>query len=397
MVAIADLPEFRREVAEFIESALPARLKGRPSALGAFDRYAVSGSDPETSAAIREWRGLLRAKGWLTPAWPAEHGGAGLTSAQQFVLNDELIKHSAPRLFDMGTAMIGPTLIFHGTAEQKERFLPGILEGEDDWCELFSEPGAGSDLASLQCRALRDGDEYVVNGQKIWTSGAGEADLGLLLARTAPEAPKHRGISMFVLDMHAPGVTVRPLVNLTGVSGEFNEIFLEDVHVPAKDMIGEENRGWYYVMTTLDVERSAVSQVAGIERTFQVMIDLARSPEFAPLPSPVRWELANRAIEVEVLRGLSRGVAAIQFRGNVPNHESAVLKLYHTELAVRLASTCMKLLGTRGMLYRGEERAPLSGMGPHEYLYAASRTIQVGTSEVQRNIIATRGLGLPRG
>jgi alkylation response protein AidB-like acyl-CoA dehydrogenase len=398
MAAIKDLTEFRSEVVQFIERELPNPLKDVPAIRGAFDPERIGLAeepDPRVRKARSQWREALRRKGWLAPAWPVEYGGGGLTSAHQFVLAQEFIKHNAPRIFDMGLAMVGPTIISHGTDEQKKRMIPPILYGEDRWCELFSEPGAGSDLGGLQCKAVRDGDEYVVNGQKIWTSGAGEAKWGLIMTRTNPAAPKHRGISMLRVDMHNPGVTVRRIQNLTG--HEFNEVFFEDVRIPADDLIGEDGRGFYYLMSLLDTERSAISQVTTIERTFDSLLELARSLKHPPISSAARTDLVNRAIEVEVLRGLSEGAAEVQFRGRKPEHEAAVLKLYHTELAQRLAGTGMKLIGTHGLLTRGEKRAPFEGMVGLEYLYASTLTIQVGTSEIQRNIIATRGLGLPRG
>jgi alkylation response protein AidB-like acyl-CoA dehydrogenase len=393
--AARDLEAFRSQVAEFIEAELPHPLQSRPAIGGAYDPPSDEPS-AEEQAARAEWRAALQRKGWLTPAWPTEYGGGGLSAAEQFVLREELIKHNAPRFFDMGLAMVGPTIIFHGTDEQKKRLIPPILSGEANWCELFSEPGSGSDLASLQCRAVREGDAYVVNGQKVWTSGAERADLGLLMARTDLDAPKHKGITMLVVDMHDPGVTVRTIPNLADATHKFNEVFFDNVRIPIEHRVGDENRGWYYLMTLLDTERSAISQVAAIERTLESLLDLARSPEHQPLSHETRLELADRAIEVEVLRGLSQGVASIQARGEVPSHESAVLKLFHTELSQRLASTAMKIAGTSGLLGRSASEAPLNGLVGEYYLYASTLTIQVGTSEVQRNIIATRGLGLPR-
>lgn len=392
-----ELVEFRSAVVRFIEKELPAALKNVPSIRGAFDpeQIGLEESDPQIRKARAEWREALRKKGWLAPSWPVEFGGGGLGSAHQFILSDELIKHNAPRFFDMGLAMVGPTIISYGTEEQKKRMIPPILSGEDEWCELFSEPAAGSDLAGLQCRAVRDGDQYIVNGQKIWTTYANRANWGLLMARTDPHEPKHRGISMMRVDLRHPGVTVRRIQNLT--DHEFNEVFFEDVPVPANDVIGEEGRGFYYLMSLLDTERSAISQVASIERTLDSLFALARSPEQLPLSNAVRTDLINRAIEVEVLRGLSQGVAELEFRGRIPNHQVSVLKLYHTELAQRLAATAMKLIGTYGLLFAGEKRAALEGRVPLQYLWASTLTLQVGTSEIQRNIIATRGLGLPKG
>ena len=397
MAAREELNQLRSEVAKFIESELPDDLKNVSTVRSAFDEDAgVSDwAAPSLKEARTKWREALRDKGWLAPAWPVKYGGAGLSPAHQFVLIDEFIKHNAPRFFDMGLAMIGPTIISHGKEEQKQRMLPPILSGEDEWCELFSEPGAGSDLAGLSCRAVPDGDEYIVNGQKMWTSLANRAKWGLLMARTDPEAPKHRGISMMRVSMKAAGVTVRRINNLT--DHPFNEVFFEDVRVPVNDVIGEAGMGFYYLMSLLDTERSAISQVATIERTLDALFELGRSPKLPPLSKAARTELVNRAIEVEVLRGLSQGVAELQFSGKTPTHQASVLKLYHTELAQRIAATGMKMIETHGLLFRGEKQAPLDGMIAQQYLYASTLTLQVGTSEIQRNIIATRGLGLPRG
>jgi len=395
MTAREELQQFRAEVVKFIATELPEALRKIPTIRSAFDENADSErQDQSVRRAKSEWREALRKKGWLAPAWPINYGGGGLSPAHQFILIDEFIKHNAPRFFDMGLGMVGPTIISHATKEQKERMLPPILSGEDEWCELFSEPAAGSDLAGLRCRAVKDGDEYIVNGQKIWTTYANRANWGLLMARTNPDAPRHRGISMLRVAMHAPGVSVRRIQNLT--DHEFNEVFFEDVRVPVNDLIGEEGRGFYYLMNLLDTERSAVSQVATIERTLDSLFQLARSPKLPPLSSAARTELVNRAIEVEVLRGLSQGVAELQFQGKTAAHQASVLKLYHTELAQRIAATGMKMIETHGLLFRGEKRAPLEGMIAQHYLYASTLTLQVGTSEIQRNIIATRGLGLPR-
>ncbi len=397
MPAREELDQFRSEVVKFVESELPEELRNVATIRSAFEENpgASDHAEPSLQKAKEKWREALRQKGWLAPAWPVKHGGGGLSPAHQFILNDEFIRHNAPRFFDMGLGMIGPTIISHGTEEQKSRMLPPILTGEDKWCELFSEPSAGSDLAGMKCRAVRKGDEYVVNGQKVWTTYANRSDYGLVMARTDPDTPKHRGISMFRVNLRAPGVTVRLIQNLT--NHEFNEVFFEDVHVPANDLIGEENRGFYYLMNLLDTERSAISQVASIERTLDSLFQLARSPKLPPLTKGARTELVNRAIEVEVLRGLSQGVANLQFRGKPLAHHGSVLKLYHTELAQRIASTAMKMIETHGLLFRGEKRAPFDGMIAQHYLYASTLTVQVGTSEIQRNIIATRGLGLQRG
>lgn len=396
-----ELESFRAEVRSFIEENLPALFRDGRSIRGAYD---VRGQGADRShgpssaekEAYRTWRDALRDKGWLAPAWPTEYGQAELDLAHQYILNQEMINHSAPRTVNMGLSMIGPTIMATGTEDQKRRMIPPILDGEVSWCELFSEPGAGSDLGSLQTKALREGDHYVVNGQKIWTSEAPYADYGLLMARTDPNAPKHKGISMFRVDMKAPGVTVRPIMSMNGTSEEFNEVFFEDVTIPAEDLIGEENQGWYALMGLLNTERSAISTVKHIERTFESVLQMARDPQYLPLSEETRTDLANRKIELEVLRALSDLVARKQLEGSDLANEASILKLYHTELAQRLAGTAIKVAGQDGLLRHGEEAAPLNGLVGDHYLYATTLTIQVGTSEVQRNIIAMRGLGLPR-
>ncbi|HEY8491273.1 MAG TPA: acyl-CoA dehydrogenase family protein [Dehalococcoidia bacterium] len=398
-----DSPEdaaFRQEVRDFIQRELPDEIRRRDVEWGAFN--AGGGRWAGVSEAARRWRAKLAERGWIAPAWPKEYGGAGLTVMQQFIFNEEMALHRAPAGGGIGVGWAGPTIIVYGTEEQKRRFLPPILRGETIWCQGFSEPGAGSDLAALQTRAVRDGDEYVINGQKIWTSGAHVADWMILLARTDPNAPKHRGISYFLVDMKSPGITVRPLVNMAG-SHDFNEVFFEDVRVPKENLVGEENRGWYVGTTTLDFERSniatSVSQLlivgdlAAFAREHRgqgwVTVDRDRA---------VRYELADRAVETEVARVMSYRVISMQARGMVPNHEASVAKLYTSELDQRIAATGMKLVGLYGQLGTRDDRwAPLRGKITRMYLYAVSSTIGGGTSEIQRNIIAMRGLGLPRG
>ncbi|GIW13674.1 MAG: hypothetical protein KatS3mg062_1113 [Tepidiforma sp.] len=217
----------------------------------------------------------LAAKGWLTMSWPPEYGGQGAPHMRQLVYNEEMAYHRAPGQ-TMGADRVGPTLILFGTEEQKARFLPAIVRDEITWCQGFSEPGSGSDLASLQTRAVRDGDSWVINGQKIWTSNAQRADYMILLARTDPDAPKHRGITYFLVDMKLPGITVRPLVQMTGQAG-FNEVFFDDVRVPADMVVGEVNRGWYVSTATLDFERSGIGRVIGGLRTFEEVVAYAKS------------------------------------------------------------------------------------------------------------------------
>ncbi len=247
---------FRNEVRGFLDSEYPTEMSAGRTEWGLFNASGMRGK--EYYDFFRDWTTKLNTRGWGAPAWPKEHGGGGLGVKEQFILSEEFAWKRAPRPGGIGHGWAGPTIMVYGTEEQKQRYLPRIISGEDQWCQLFSEPGAGSDLASLQTRAVRDGDDYVVNGQKIWTSGAHRSDMGILIARTDPDAPKHRGISYFLVDMKTPGISVRPLVNMLN-SHEFNEVYFEDVRIPAGSLLGEENRGWYLAATTLDFERSGIA------------------------------------------------------------------------------------------------------------------------------------------
>jgi alkylation response protein AidB-like acyl-CoA dehydrogenase len=294
--------------------------------------------------------------------------------------------------------MVGPTIITHGTPDQKQEHLSRILSGEVQWCQGFSEPGSGSDLASLQTRAVKDGDDYVINGQKIWTSGAQYAHWMFMMARTDPEAPKHKGISYFLVDMKAPGVEVRPLTNLAN-QDMFSEVFFQDVRVPAKNIVGELNRGWYVGTTTLDFERSSIGSAVGIRLQLDELVKYARENEAAGISrtgymSSLKTELADRYIEANVARMMSYRVVTMQAKGLIPNHEASMTKLFASELGQRIARTGVKVLGLYGQLYG--ENAPMRGRYESSYMTSLSSTIAGGTSEIQRNIIATRGLGLPR-
>jgi len=351
---------------------------------------------PTPGPALDRYRKALAERGWIAPAWPKEYGGAGLTPIEQFVLNEEFAEASAPSLGGLGVMMLGPTLIAHGTEEQKRQHLPRILDGSVQWCQGYSEPGSGSDLASLQTRAVRDGDEFVINGQKIWTSGAHQADWMFCLVRTDPDAPKHRGITYLLIDMKTPGITVRPLVNMAG-SHDFNEVFFEDVRVPVTNAVGEINRGWYVGTTTLDFERSSIGNAVGQQQAVERGVRWLREhrDEIAPVDyESVRLQWADRSIETTVARQLAYRIISMQAAGQIPNSEASIAKLFNTELSQRIARTELKMLGLWGGIT--DERAPLHGFAATNYLFSVSMTIAGGTSEIQRNIIATRGLGLPR-
>jgi alkylation response protein AidB-like acyl-CoA dehydrogenase len=404
-----DSPEesaFRNEVRRFIAAEKPKGF-GEPGgpAAGADDDRLRGGVD--RFGVYRDWTKKLAKKGWIAPAWPEEYGGAGMTVMQQFIFNEELAMARVPRPGGIGVGFAGPTVITYGNDEQKQQHLPGILSGDDVWCQGFSEPEAGSDLASLRTRAEKDGDDYIINGQKIWTTGAQFAHRMILLARTDPEAPKHKGISYFLLDMKSPGVTIRPLVNMGG-SPAFSEVFFDNVRVPNRDLLGEENRGWYVAATTLDFERSSIGNAIAQVNQVDDLIKFVREDKGgrARTHATVKLELAERTLEAETARLLSYRVIAMQNRGLVPNHEASAAKLYSSELAQRIAGTGIKVVGMYGLLDRNSKaaaeaatnrHAPNRGRLMRAYLNAVSATIAGGTGEIQRGIIAHRGLGLPRG
>jgi alkylation response protein AidB-like acyl-CoA dehydrogenase len=385
----ADVEAFRTEVRSFIKAELPPEEERAQRGMeGGFKSYR------EEYDYTMGFQKKLAARDWLAMAWPKEYGGGGASHMRQLVYNEEMAYHGAPSM-NMGIAWVGPSLMLYGTEEQKRDFIPRITGADDWWCTLYSEPGAGSDLAALQTRAVRDGDDYVINGQKIWTSGGHLADWGWLAARTDPDAPKHKGITMFMLNMRTPGITVRPLINIANRHG-FNEVFFEDVRVPAKQVVGEVNRGWYHMAVALDFERSGIGAYAGGRRTVERLMETARAhPELVKRRPTVRYELADRAVEVATGTFLAYRVATMQAKGLVPNHEASCSKLFGSEMGQRIQLTGMHLLGMAGQLRDGSKHEIVDQATG--YLSSVSGTIAAGTSEIQRGIIATRGLGLPRG
>jgi alkylation response protein AidB-like acyl-CoA dehydrogenase len=380
----------RAEVRAFLAETLPRAESDTAAMLG-------NRTEEDFEAAVAFNRALAE-RGWLAPAWPKEYGGLGASIYEQIVFNEELGYAGAP---DTGTrgfgvGMIGPTLIIHGNEEQKRKYLPKITSGEHIWCQGYSEPGAGSDLASLATRAYRDGDDYVINGQKIWTSGGHRANQMFCLVRTDPDAPKHRGISFLLIDdiQHTPGLTIRPLINMAG-RHHFNEVFFEDVRVPAANLVGEENRGWYVGMTLLDFERSGIGTTASQRRTLERLTAALRDAP-AHVRETYRTRLADLVVGNNVGRWLGYRIGHIQATGGVPNYEASVVKVYQSELGQRIYNSGVNMLGLGGQLRPEEPRAPLAGDMPEAYILAVPSTIYSGSNEIQRNIIATRGLGLPR-
>ena len=380
---------FRAEVSAFLDEHLPDDWVGADSAI-----------DEESFEFGREFLKKLAPKRWSAPAWPEEYGGAGLGLWEQVVFNEEMAYRRAPLVNAAAVGYLGPTIMMYGSEEQKAQHLSGITSGDVIWCQGYSEPGSGSDLASLQTSAVRDGDDFVINGQKIWTSQAHYANWIFLLARSDAEAPKHRGISYFLIDMKTPGITVRPLINMAGQTG-FNEVFFEDVRVPRSGLLGELNRGWYMATTTLDFERSSVAGSASNRRTLEELTDFAREATTNGrllFEQPVvRHKLADLWIELDIARFLAYRVVTLQDRGLVPNHEASIVKVVNTEYTQRLARGGLHMLGLYGQLKPASPHARLRGRFERSYVASVGSTIAAGTSEIQRNIIATRGLGLPRG
>jgi alkylation response protein AidB-like acyl-CoA dehydrogenase len=386
---------FRQEIRAFLGAELPtdwSQNEGTGGQLG-------EGGDARWDF-LRAFQKKLAAMGWLTLGWPQEHGGLGASHMMQVIYNEEMTYARAPTQLGVGPDRVGPTILLYGTDEQKQQHIPGIAEADTVWCQGFSEPGAGSDLASLATRADQDGDDFIINGSKIWTSLAHKADWCILLARTDQEAPKHKGISYLLLDMKTPGVDVRPLYDLTN-RHTFNEVFFENVRVPRTCLVGELNRGWYVAAATLDFERSGINRVVMGYRTFEELAGYARETTIDGRrlgdEGTVRNKLAELAIEFTAGRMLAYRVASMQARGQIPNTEASMSKMYGSELQQRLAGAGMQIMGMAGQLEPGSRWAPLSGRLEQFYLFASALTVAAGTTEIQKGIIAGRGLGLPRG
>jgi alkylation response protein AidB-like acyl-CoA dehydrogenase len=372
--------EFQDEVVEFIERGLPAGWDQPRASL-------------EAGLAIeRDIMKRLAAKHWLALPWPKEYGGLGASPMQQLIFNEQMAYHGVPGTVNMGVAWVGPVVMLYGRDDQKQQYLSRIADGTDLWCTLYSEPSAGSDLAAMQTRAIRDGDDYVINGQKIWTTFGHYADWGWLAARTDPDVPKHKGISTFAIKMDTPGITVRPLVNMAGTH-EFNEIFFEDVRVPAANLVGEENRGWYNVAVGLDFERSSIGATSNSRRQVDNLVAYLRKAK-PRISDAVKNRLVEEAIGVALLRNMAYYIASQQEKtGIAPTRESQMAKLFGAELQQRIAATAVQLFGMEGQAARAGSVAE-----PYQYslLRSVANTIEGGTSEIQRSVIATRGLGLPR-
>jgi alkylation response protein AidB-like acyl-CoA dehydrogenase len=351
----------------------------------------LEGADDDSFKDMRKFRRKLAEQGWLIMSWPKEYGGKNASYMQQMIFKEESASYGAPTA---GGAedILAPALMLHGTDDQKKNHLPPIAKAQVLWAQGYSEPGAGSDLASLATRAQKEGDFFIINGQKIWSSNAHRSDWMHVLVRTDPDAPKHKGISYIMIDLKTDGINIRPIEQIHARGG-FNEVFFENVKIPTSNLIGEENRGWYIAMTALDFERSGVHLVIGVKRKIDEIMEYINKQKNNSL---LIKKITDSIIELEIARLLSYRITSMQSKGIVPNYESSLAKTFGTELIQNHARRVINLLGMHGGLAKNSKHAPLNGIFCQEYISMIGQTIQGGTSEIQRNIMATRGLGLPR-
>ena len=390
----AEQDAFRREFRAWLAAHLPPELCLDDPA---DDRVA---SDRETFERRRAWQKTMHAAGWVGINWPTEYGGRGAGLIERVIYEEEYAAARAPVLpGSMGLNLVGPTIIHWGTEEQKREHLPRILNGDEVWAQGFSEPGAGSDLAGLQTRAVDRGDHFVVNGQKVWTSGAHFAHWIIVLARTNPAAPKHKGISALLVPLSTKGITVRPLVLLTG-HRHFNEVFFEDVVVPKAALLGPLDQGWTVSTTTLMYERHStgarnpIGQVRGLIALARRLHQDGRTAWDDPI---VRQRLSQLAIDCEAMKLTRLRSLTRQLRGQPPGPEGSVLKVFGSELGLRIAEAAGELLGMHALVNEASELVPDAPRWFNRILAARQYTISAGTSEIQRNIIGERVLGLPKG
>ncbi len=384
-----EMDQVRSEIREVLAAALPPDWQG--------SGFLPMDVRPEHMDLARELDRTLAARKLLAPAWPVEYGGRGLTPYEQFALFEELGYALVPRLCTISVDLVGPVLIHYGSDEQRRRHLPAIANEALIWCQGFSEPAAGSDLTSLRTRAERKGDFYLVNGQKIWTSGAHYSQWIILLARTGTEESRSRGLSLFLVPIDSPGIQIRPIYDASD-ERMLNEVFFENVQVPLENLVGNENEGWRYATTLLQYERGDALLVGQFRRLLDDLERAVGDGCSGWQRSPVaRGLLAQCEIEWQVGRLFTLRVVNMQVRGQVPDMEASITKLYMTEAFQRLGEAARHLAGLYGSLTPKDRLAPLGGRIENTVVAGTTGTIMGGTSEIQRTIIATRGLGLPRG
>jgi alkylation response protein AidB-like acyl-CoA dehydrogenase len=376
---------FRREVAAWLKNNATLRTGS-----GDWSRLSMH---PDYATRCREWQHTLYEGGWGAITWPVEYGGRGDSAWHQAIFNQEAARYDVSvGVFAVGIGMCGPTLIAHGTEEQKQRFLPAMLRGEEVWCQLFSEPDAGSDLAGLKTRARRDGDVFVVNGQKVWTSGAQYSDWGILVARTNVDAPKHKGITYLLVDMRTPGIDIRPLRQITG-DAHFNEEFLTDVVIPVANVVGVVDGGWAVTHTTMGNERALIGGAGSGQFSVTQLLDLARRVGKDKDPV-IRQGIAAYYTRTELLRFMNYRVQTALSNGRMPGPEASTTKLFASQHASLTGELVMDLSGAQGML--ADESAIDGGLWELAFLNQWMIKLGGGTDNIQRNSLAERVLGLPR-
>jgi alkylation response protein AidB-like acyl-CoA dehydrogenase len=383
-----DQERFRHEVRSFLLGLLPA----------GYNPVEQDELDESGYALAKDVQAALAERHWLCPSWPEEYGGGGMSYAEQAILNEEMAYWRVPRVYGFGPGLVGPTLIKYGSDEQKARHLPMIAAGKAVYWQAFSEPHAGSDLAALRTRAVQDGDDFVVNGQKVFIGDEHPVDYLYTLVRTDPDAPRHRGITAFLIDTTSPGVTFLPLKPLAGARK--NQIFFENVRVPARDMVGPLNGGWYVAMTSLGLERSGIAGVAGLRRTFDEFVEYCKTTERGGRPLAadpnVRAHLAELKIDLEMMRLLSWRTLWRQANDLPLTYEPSQGALLSKIFGPKFAAVAAEIAGPAALVPRESRWAPMMGRLEHMQRYSLL-THGGGTPEIQKNIIAQRGLGLPRG
>ena len=355
------------------------------------------GDTPDTIQASKDWQKKKADAGWACLTWPQEYGGQGATSIQNVIWNQEEARYKTPpNIYGIGLGMCGPTIMTHGTDEQRQRWLPEMLSGVKVWCQLFSEPAAGSDLAGLRSTAVRDGDDWIINGQKIWTTGAQFCDWGILVVRSDANVPKHSGLTYFVVDMHSPGIEIRPITQINGGQG-FNEVFFTDVRIPDAQRLSEVGNGWAVAITTLMNERSSIGGGGG-GGGIRDLIELARSVEVDGKPaleqSGVREKIATFYTRTKGLKLTGNRSLSALSQGKTPGPEASLGKLVGARLAQEMAAFAMELQGAAGAL-NDPDASPQAAEWQDRYLSIPGLRIAGGTDEILRNIISERVLGLP--
>jgi alkylation response protein AidB-like acyl-CoA dehydrogenase len=379
---------FRKEVAAFLEKEGPKEWHKRKVSF--FD---MSGQK-NWIAVHRDMSRKLGAKGWLSLHWPKEYGGQGLSPFYRLILREELAKYHCPGYHSLSVDFVAPAILEKGSDELKKRFLPGIASGEVMWCEGMSEPGHGSDLASIETFAKETGDSYILNGQKTWTTYAHFADWMFLLARTNRNAqPNYRGLTFFLVDMKTPGITVNPIINMAG-HHDFNEVFFDDVRIPKENIVDSVNRGWYVAMSVLDYERTSDLGYAIAETLLDDIVGGAREMDLLDVRNKIR--MAELMIECEVARLTHYHVTWMQAQGKPTSYEAAMCKLLGFEAIQHVAEFGMQVFKNYGLLSDKSPVAPLYGRISSCYLRSFGHSMEAGTSEIDRDVIAQRGLGLPR-